>query len=305
MIETIVAVVGAFSTLAGVGIGVAGYRSQAALVKLQGEQLRRQIEDSERARRSAEAAERRAEEAERRAELAGRQRAEQEEQAERRRERQQLLMSARDFTVEPVGNAVRAAYRGRHPVTEVRLYWRDTEITPGGRALDLYLSSDTPSTGEAVVPVPGMPEGTRAQLAEIHAEYTDVQGRRWRRRGDGGLLLRGADGRWSAEPTVWLDLVLEEPFPVVTGQGSQTNPWGRPQPQGFPPRQPPFGYPAVGDWGTAEPSSMRVASHVVHGASVPSVGPKGVEGGARWPLVLALAGIGAGVAALSFLALWR
>ncbi|MFI5531944.1 hypothetical protein ACIA8O_25770 [Kitasatospora sp. NPDC051853] len=310
MIETIVAVVGAFSTLAGVGIGVAGYRSQAALVRLQGEQLRRQIEDSERAQRSAESAERRAEaaehrarEAERRAEQAARQRTEQEERAERWRERQQLLVHARGFTVEAAGQAVRVAYRGAHPVTEVRLYWRGTEITPGGRGLDLYAAPGAPSAAEATASVPGMPEGDPVQLADILAEFTDIHRRRWRRRGDGTLLLRDTDGQWSSEPTAWLDDVPALPRPAwlddvpalphpawpptPTPQGT---PWGRPQ-VGDP-------MPQVRPYPAAAPYPAGPKPLLEHDAPR----PRDVRSARWWRPVLSLAGIGIGVACLLLLA---
>ncbi|OKK11888.1 hypothetical protein AMK16_32505 [Streptomyces sp. CB00455] len=241
MIETIVAVVGAVSTLAGVGIGVAGYRSQAALLRLQAAQLQRQTEDAERAQRLAEAAERRAQAAERRAVEAGQQRVAQEENADRARERRLLLAHARHFTVEAERNAVRVGYRGRFPVTDVRVYWRGTDITPGGLGLGLSVPSDLapydPRAGILVAPVPGLPDGTRPAFADIHVDFTDVHDRRWRRRGNGALLLRGGNGEWDPAPTSWLEDDPAQPWdPRSVGH----------QPQGWPQRQlPPLPWPAA------------------------------------------------------------
>ncbi|MFJ8043499.1 hypothetical protein ACIRBX_23670 [Kitasatospora sp. NPDC096147] len=250
MIETIVAVVGAVSTLAGVAIGIAGYRSQAALVRLQTAQLRQQSEDAERARRLAEAAERRAQAAEHRAVEAGRQRAAQEEGADRARERQLLLVHARHFTVEADGGAVRAGHRGRFPVTDVRVYWRGTDITPGGLGLDLSgpteFGPEDPRAATVVAAVPGLSDGARPAFADIHVDFTDVQGRRWRRRGNGALLLRGADGAWDSAPTAWLDEEAARTVdPRPSGPESEGYPVPhRPQPGRPVPHRPQPGRPA-------------------------------------------------------------
>ncbi|MFJ9523499.1 hypothetical protein ACIRPK_35365 [Kitasatospora sp. NPDC101801] len=245
VIETIVAVVGAVSTLAGVGIGVAGYRSQVALLRLQAAQLQRQTEDAERAQRLAEAAERRAQAAERRAVEAGQQRVAQEGNTGRARERRLLLAHARHFTVEAERNVVRAGYRGRFPVTDVRVYWRETDITPGGLDLSVPpdLASYDPRAGTLVAPVPGLPDGTRPAFADIHVDFTDVHDRRWRRRGNGALLLRGGNGEWDPAPTTWLD---DDPAQPWDGHQSQ----GWPQPQ-LPPLPWPAAVPALPEPGTA------------------------------------------------------
>ncbi|MGW2539950.1 hypothetical protein ACWC5I_03545 [Kitasatospora sp. NPDC001574] len=194
MIETIVAVVGALSALAGIGVGIAGYRNQAA-------QLRRQIVEAELARRVAVAAEDRASQDARR-------RAAQEEEEHQRNERLALIMHARCLRLWADGSIVRAAYDGRFPVTDVRVFWRDTEITPGGQGFDLYHLPGARSDGAVdtvLAPVPGLPEGQTVYLSDIHADFTDMNGRRWRRRGNGALLQQVDGDHWDSSPTAWTE----------------------------------------------------------------------------------------------------
>lgn len=231
MIETIVAVVGAFSTLAGVGVGVAGYRSQAAQLRLQAAQLERQIAEAERARLLAVAAEQRAASAEERAAQDAQRQIDREERADRRRQRLALIEHARGLTVVPGdGNNVRVVYSGRLPVTDVRIFWWTSEITPDGQSIDLHYPPgvrESNGTGVTVLaPVPGLPEGTRVRLSDIHVDFTDVHGRRWRRRGNGALLQQVDNDRWDPAPTAWLDEAEGNTPPEY-----QAYPQPQPQPQ--------------------------------------------------------------------------
>ncbi|MFI6445625.1 hypothetical protein [Kitasatospora sp. NPDC050543] len=245
MIETIVAVVGAFSTLAGVGVGVAGYRSQAAQLRLQAAQLERQIAEAERARLLAVAAEQRAASAEERAAQDAQRQIDREERADRRRQRLALIEHARGLTVVPGdGNNVRVVYSGRLPVTDVRIFWWTSEITPDGQSIDLHYPPgvrESNGTGVTVLaPVPGLPEGTRVRLSDIHVDFTDVHGRRWRRRGNGALLQQVDNDHWDPAPTAWLDEAEGNTPPEY-----QAYPYPQPQPQPQPQSQSPW--TAAGD----------------------------------------------------------
>ncbi|MGW4893448.1 hypothetical protein ACWEQL_14465 [Kitasatospora sp. NPDC004240] len=209
MVETIVALIGAVCTVLGLGISVATYRQQSVYARRTEERAARaeRLADEARARSERESA---------------------------RREQELQTSQAQLIHLESWGTAVVVINLGRLPVTAVRLFWRQYDITPGGRDLDLqgrpspYGSSghdegeDTGTgtgtgtgteahsaggrwTNRLLVRVPDLaPEDKPLRLADLSVEFTDVGQRRWRKFGTGALyrttLVSGAPPVWTHVP---------------------------------------------------------------------------------------------------------
>ena len=252
VLESVVTVIGAITTVCGL---VIGYRGQA-------EQARQAREQAARAERwEAEAAVRAARAEQREAEAAARAalRAEEERAwraaAERNRREWAEEEQARSLSVRVVGGVVEVVNFGRTAVTDLRVFRRQEEITPQLQGLDLMAALPRASLHEdgfdvARVPVPGEPDGT-TRLGDVHAEFTDVEGRRWKLSATGMLFraTRHADGPagWTACPSRH-DVVGTAPGPVGPMPSRQEAPdgsWGGlcepPPPHAAPP---PYGGPS-------------------------------------------------------------
>ncbi|MFJ4793903.1 hypothetical protein [Kitasatospora purpeofusca] len=204
MMETVVAVVGIISTLSGIAMSIATWRREGrAFAAAEAREAAREEREAAREELRLQAAARReAEEAQRRRVIA--------DQAAwiawRGRHNVTDATSALTIDVDYWGAQAEVEVRngGRRSVDDLRIFYRGTDVTPGGDGLGLRGigqagGDDSPSQDwsvRATLPV----ASSNVAFGELHIEFTDADGRTWRSYDSGKLEEQHPSGRWLSVP---------------------------------------------------------------------------------------------------------
>ncbi|MFB7380217.1 hypothetical protein ACFC6U_19345 [Kitasatospora purpeofusca] len=210
VMETVVAVVGILSTLSGIGMSIATWRTQVAQTRISAQvaaQDRQRLDAQARADRLAEGAyeyaQRQRTAAAGEGSVAGR--------GEGRTGAEELAQRAAALVRVTLSEGqVKVTNRADLPVTGLRIFVRAEDVTGSDEGLDLrgaFLVGIMNgglrwSLDHVAVPVPATASAD-LRLVEIHVEFVDADGNTWRRRASGSLFQLDQAGAWQPVPVIF------------------------------------------------------------------------------------------------------